>query len=413
MKRVESSSVGKANTLLGLQFLSDFGDQITAALLALCVLDITQSTGKVGLVFIIITVGQVLFTFLGGLIGDKFAKKDILFYADIGRSIAVLLMILSLQQKSIVLIYLTSFLLSILGSLHNPVKLSTWAQNIPINHLQRYNSLAEFSRQSSTILGPLIASFFLLKEWTNLGFMLDSFTFFICAIVFLKIISPEKKAVESKAEKRTFHYLDGFRTIIGQNVLLRYVAYDSIQMIGFGALNATFLTLAQRDYGWSKGEYSIHLTVVAVFTTVGALAGATKWIEKIDSNVHLTACAIISALTAIAAIQVQTFPLSSILMGVCSSFAVLTMPITRTKIQLYSTANFSSRISSILASRVILIKTAVLLGMGGCILIDDFISLKNALILFTIPIALSCLAIINFEQRSTSRRIAMKSIDKA
>lgn len=386
MAKVDNPSLGKANGLLGLQFLSDFGDQITIALLALCVLDITRSTGKVGFIYVVTTFGFVVFTLLGGVLGDALSRRNILCFADLGRGIAVLLLILAVREKSIGLIYATSFLLSILGSIHGPVKVSTWAENVPARYLERYNSLFELSLQSSAILGPLIASFFILRKWTNIGFFVDALTFFICAIIFSQIIA-KKTRDHKQTPKRDF--LKSFKIIAQESEIKKYVAYDAIQMIGFGAFNATFLVLAQRDFGWSKVDYSYHLTIVALFTSVGALIGATRIAAKIDPDVKLTICAVISAIALYAAVKVQSFPHSSFLIGICDGLIVMTMAVARTKVQLIAKQFHPDYLSSILASRSIVIKATTLLGTGACLLIDDFISLENTLSLFVIPIGLS------------------------
>src|ERR1700686_209977 len=105
MTEHHNQSMAKANKLLGLQFLSDFGDQITSALLALCLLDITQSTGKVGLVYLMTTMGYVLFSFGGWFLGDRPSRRNLLFFSDMGRGLVVFLLILAVREKSIGLIY--------------------------------------------------------------------------------------------------------------------------------------------------------------------------------------------------------------------------------------------------------------------------------------------------------------------
>jgi DHA3 family macrolide efflux protein-like MFS transporter len=383
----QNQSISKANTLLGLQFLSDFGDQIIHALLAVCLLDITKSTGKVGFVYFITTAGYLLFTFVGGFIGDKLSRKNILFSSNMGKGMVVLLLILAVQEKSIMLIYATSFLLSILGSLNSPVRISIWAESIPSKLLERYNSLSELSVQASIVIGPLIASFFVVRELIGVGFAIDSLAFFMCAIIFSQVIANKSPEKAPKTGQRSF--LNGFRIIKEQPELYRYVSYDAIQMIGFGAFNATFLVLAQRDFGWSKLDYSYHLSIAAGFTVLGALIGATNFAARMNHVNKLIACGVISAVSLWAAIRIQAFPMSSILVGICNSLAVLTMAVTRTKVQLFSKEFFPENLSSIIASRAIIIKGATLFGTGACLLIDDFISLENTLTLFIIPIALS------------------------
>lgn len=390
MPKNECPSIGRANILLFLQFLSDFGDQITTALLALCVIDITKSTGKVAFVYFITTSGFVVFTLIGGYLGDKLSKRNILLYSDIGRALVVLFIIFALKEKSLTLIYISSFLLSILGSLHRPVKLSIWAQSIPSNRLERYNCFSEFSIQSSMIIGPLIASFFIAKQQISVGFTIDAVTFFLCAITFAVIISERAKTSQkSKRTKRDI--FQGFKLIAQNPELSKYISYDAIQMIGFGAFNATFLVLAQRDFNWTKAEYSYHLSIIAAGALIGALLGSMKCVVKIRAITKLISCAIFSALALALVLHFQSFPASSILFGLCDGLAVITMVVTRTKAQLLAKSIHPEFLTSILASRSIIIKAATLLGTGSCLIIDDFLSLEMTLALYVIPIGLSFL----------------------
>src|SRR5262245_52997701 len=105
MTEPQNDSTYQAKILLGLQSLSDFGDQITHGLLALCLLDITKSTSKVGLVYFITTLGYLLFTLLGGILGDRISKRNILFLSDLGRGFVVIFIIFALKEQSIILIY--------------------------------------------------------------------------------------------------------------------------------------------------------------------------------------------------------------------------------------------------------------------------------------------------------------------
>lgn len=404
-------SVRKANTLLGLQFLSDFGDQISSALLALCLLDITQSVSKVGMVYFISTAGFVVFTLVGGAIGDRLSKKNILFCSDLARGFTVLLMIVALREKSIFLIYCTQFILSILGSINRPVRLGLWAESIPSQTLERYNSFSEASIQTSMILGPLIASFFMMKNLAGLGFAVDALTFFLCAIVFAQM-AFSKEPVHTFHTSKDKSFLEGFSIILKRPDMSKYIAYDAIQMIGFGAFNATFLVLAQKDYGWSKGDYSYHLSIVAFFTTIGALMGATRFVARMDQSQKLIWCAVISAAAMGLVLRIQSFPLSSFLVGICDGLTVLTMAVTRTKVQLIAKNEHPSALSSILAARFIIIKAATLFGTATCLIIDDFINLTLTLSLYVIPIGLSCLPIALSRKDGTSAAVAVSAVAK-
>jgi hypothetical protein len=119
---------------------------------------------------------------------------------------------------------------------------------------------------------------------------------------------------------------------------------------------------------------------------------------KINPVIKLASGALISAVAFFVAIQIKALPYSSFLVGLCDGIAVLTIAVTRTKIQLLAKSIYPDFISSIMASRAIVIKAATLFGVGSCLLIDDFISLETTLTLFIIPIALSCLPILSIKK---------------
>lgn len=382
------SSLRKGKALLGLQIISDFGDQITAALLALCVLDISQSTNEVGLIYFINTVGFILFTMLGGYLGDRVSKRNILCYSDLGRGFVVLLMIAALMMKSIALIYVASFFLSLLGSIHRPVKLSLWAKSIPLHRLELYNCFSELSTHASVIIGPLIASLLVAHRFTNWGFALDALTFFVCAIIFFVIIADEQTpSISAPVENKSSDWLSGFKLIARDHELSRFVSYDALQMVAHGAFNATFLVLAQRDFGWSKAHYSYYLAITAGFAIFGAFLGTTKYVAQISAGTRLVGCTLISAVALGMVLYFKTFLVGSIMFGICHTVAIVAMVVTKTKVQMHGQKLYPQSLASILAARTIFIKIATLLGTGLCLVLSNFMSLELTLWFFLLPLA--------------------------
>lgn len=398
------SSLRNGNILLGSQFISDFGEQITAAILALCILDITKSTSKVGLVYFISTIGFLLFTFLGGYLGDRISKKKILIYSDLSRGIVVLLMIFALQSRSMILIYVASFFLAMLGALHRPVKFGLWAESLPRHYHERYNCLSELSTHSSVIIAPLVASLLLVNQQITMGFCFNASTFVICALVISAFFAGNNTVIVE--HKNTRDHFAGFKLICGDRNLWKYVTYDAIQMLAHGAFNATFLVLAQRDFGWNKTQYSFHLTIAAGFAVFGAMLGAWQYVAQIDSAKKLIGCTAISAISLAMVLYFKVFPLSSVLFGFCEAAAIIAMIVTKTKVQMHAQQMYSKAISSILAARLILIKAATLVGAGACLLVEHFLQLEATLWIFLAPLAMGFLPLLPEMKRALDERWA-------
>lgn len=384
MSAPNEPSLRNSNTLLALQVISDFGDQITAALLALSVIDITKSTSAVGLVYLISTFGFVFFTFLGGYLGDRVGKKKILFYSDLGRGFVVLIMISALYAKSISLIYVASFLLSMLGSLHRPVKLSLWSMSVPRDRHEIYNCFSELSTHSSVIVGPLIAGLLLAHNIANWGFAFDALTFFICAFIFLIAVSDQPSS--SRMFQTNSDVFAGFKLIFRNRNLNKFILYDCIHMVTHGAFNATLLVLMQRDYGWSKSEYSYHLAIAAAFAVGGATLGVWKYFANLSAVVRLASCTTLTIVFLALMLHYKTFPLASIFFGICNAVAVISIVISKTKVQMFANQSHAESLTSILAARSILIKATTLFGAGSCLVVENFYNLETTLWIFLLPL---------------------------
>lgn len=384
--------LGKANCLLALQFFCDIGDQITYALLALSILDMSQSTKGVGLIYFIEVFGLIIFTFIGGVLGDRYSRRQILVYSDLCRGVVVLMMIAAFHYHSIALIYATAFALAILGAVHAPANMSAWAQYVPTTHLRRYNSLSQTVKHGTTIFGPFLAGLFMQQKWTSIGFLIDALTFFVCAVAFSKIVVDNTVVLKSNTIERP-HILSGFSIIFRHISLKRYIAYDAIQMLSFGAFNATFLVLAQRDFGWNKIDYSYHLSIVACFTFFGGALGATNFVARINDARKLILCSLISAIAYLAMLHIKSFPTSSLLIGICDGLAIMTISVTRTKTQLIGSKSFPNSLASIMAARRVIISFVTLLGTLSCLMFDNFIRLETTFKIMVLPLFISIIPI--------------------
>lgn len=411
MSAPHEASVRKGNTLLGLQAFSDFGDQITAALLALSIIDITTSTTKVGLVYFFTTAGFVPFTLLGGYLGDRVSKKRILFYSDMGRGFIVLLMIVALAMKSLTLIYIASFFLSMLSSLHRPVKLSLWTSSIPGDRHELYNCFSELSTHTSFILGPLIAAILLSHHYENWGLAVDAMTFFVCAFIFLAVVS--ERPVDPQMLRTNSDLLIGFKLIFRNKELTKYVTFDAIQMVSHGAFNATLIVLMQRDFGWSKSEYSYHLSIAAGFAVAGAALGVWKHISNLSVIAKLVGCNILTALSYALMLYYKTFPLASFFFGFCNTAAVIIMVVSKTRVQMLANQAHPESLTSILAARSIFIKAATLAGTGGCLIVGHFLNIEATLWIFLAPLGLGFLPIMDDITSGSKGRLIERNHDKA
>lgn len=396
MVKNNDSSIARAKAILLLQFLSEIGDAITFAIISLSILDISKSTKEVGLVYFIEMLGLIIFTFAGGLIGDKFCRRKILIFADLSRGLVVISMILAFHFQSLLLIYLSAFLLSVLGALHNPALMSAAAEYTPDSVLARFNSFERMAKYGASVLGALIAGLFVDAGLISIGFLLDSLSFLICSIFFAKVVvskTPDSLPIPSGKECMW----SGFKIIYKIPLIKTYIGYDALQMVSFGLFNGSFLILAQRDFGWTKVTYSHHLMIIGVFTFLGGFLGSTKFITKLDDSKKLIYCAFVSSAAYFAMLLFPSFPLASILVGICDGLAIMTVSVTRSQVQLTGKKYFPQNLASLMAARRVILLSATFIGSLSCVLLADLMSLTLTFKIFLLPMFLSGILIIRYK----------------
>lgn len=94
----------------------------------------------------------------------------------------------------------------------------------------------------------------------------------------------------------------------------------------------------------------------------------------------------VSAITLGMVLFNKTFLLCSVMFGIGNMVAIIAMIVTKTKAQTIGKDLYPDALSSILAARAIIIKSAALLGTGSCLVISNYLSLRLTLWSFLIPL---------------------------
>lgn len=261
------------------QFVSFIGTMITNSVaLTYQIYHLTNSTLMVGLLSLAQLIPLLFTALMGGVMADRYHRRQLLIYAEITLSIACLILAYnaSLAQPSILCIFIVGGFMSAMSGLHRPALESMVQQIVPKKDFPTVSSLASFKFNFCMILGPAIAGLLIAHFGLVPTFVLDfaTFAFSLVMILLLRNIpKPEANRDESTwaALKSGVRYAKSRQELVGSYLI------DFIAMI-FGMPMALFPAIAE-SFGGVKT-----LGLLYSAPAVGALFMSffTGWV----ANVH-------------------------------------------------------------------------------------------------------------------------------
>lgn len=174
------------------QLISMIGTWLQIVAQGWLVLQLTDSVFLIGLVMALSTLPTLLFTLFGGIIVDRFPKKNILLFTQIcAMLLAFLLGILTIfDWIQLWQISLISFLLGTINAIDAPARQAFVSELVNKEQLSSAIALNSGVFNTARVVGPGIAGIMIAWIGTGGAFLLNSFSY-IAVILALKFIRIE------------------------------------------------------------------------------------------------------------------------------------------------------------------------------------------------------------------------------
>lgn len=176
------------------QFISIIGDWVLFIALPFYTYSLTGSVLATGAMFMVSTLPRLLLGSVAGVFVDRWDRKRMMILADILRVFIVLMLVLVKSSSWLWLIYVSSFLESVVSQFFNPAKSAIIPLMVDQKDLLAANSLNGLSDSLTRLLGSALGG--MLMSW--LGFssvvLLDAASFLVSAFMILLIVLPARPA---------------------------------------------------------------------------------------------------------------------------------------------------------------------------------------------------------------------------
>lgn len=267
--------------------ISRFGDSMESLALMYLVYDLTGSGLAMSTVMICSMLPNLVVSPFAGAIVDSFNKKKILFISELIRTIAILVIPLSMWLGVIKLwyIYIIAIIVSIAESFFEPCYGVTVALTVPKEDLPIQNSIVTLSNNIARCVGYSLAGFIMIKIGKDILFLFDSFTFLLSAIfaLFLKFQDVYEK--KSNSVKGMFSNIGGgLKYLVSNRIIIGFILVFLTMSILIGPMSEFIPFTLEGLFALNETWSGILLTLFSIGTVLGSIVYPIIYKRKVKFN---------------------------------------------------------------------------------------------------------------------------------
>ncbi|MGW8333563.1 MFS transporter [Streptomyces sp. NPDC055897] len=241
------------------------------------VLTITGSSVAVGITTAMQFLPMLLFGLYGGVIADRFAKRNILFVTQAAMGLGGLFLAVMTLSGHVQVwhVYLTAFFTGLVTVVDNPTRQSFVSEMVGPDRVRNAVSLNSANFQSARLVGPAVAGVVMAAVGPGWAFLANGLSF-IAPLIMLtlmrtKELQPTRLAPRGKGQLREgLAYVSERPELIWPIVLVGFVGT-------FGFNFPIWLSAFASDvFHGGSGMYGVFNSLMAIGSLVGALLAARR-----------------------------------------------------------------------------------------------------------------------------------------
>ena len=259
------------------RFVSNLGNGLAPVAIAFGVLELPNGDGKsLSLVMASTSLSLVLFSLLGGVIGDRFPRAWIVGGADI--LLAILVMANGIAyvtgNGSIILFTVVGFFSGVLNAIWYPAMSALTSDLADPEILQDSNAATMLSSNIAMILGTAVAGVIVATIGPGWAIIIDGVTFLIAGLLVYSMRSATPVAERSESSSTIHEIKTGWREFSSRRwVFLVVISFSFVVSMERAVYSVLGPLVADEKLGGPK-PWSVILATWAIGSVVGVLFAA-------------------------------------------------------------------------------------------------------------------------------------------
>lgn len=258
------------------QVISTVGSSAAAIVYPLLILALTNSPAQAGIAAAARTVPYVLFSLPVGALIDRWDRRRVMIWTDLGRVAAVATIPLAIAFDALTVwqLYAVAFVEGTLFVFFNLAEVAALPRVVPVHQLPQATAQNEAMFGIAHIAGPSIGTVLFQALGRGAPFIVNAVSFLLSAISIAAIRTPFRRAVAPPARPLLTEIGEGLRWL-WQMRLIRTMAFLTGGLNVADAAAPLILIVIAKNAGASDVDVGLIFSLGAVGGIIGALAGGT------------------------------------------------------------------------------------------------------------------------------------------
>jgi len=252
------------------QLISQIGDQFLFIAALSIVNRLTASPLALSGLALAISIPQLTFGLIGGVMVDRFDRKRVLIASDALRALVILPALLVHQRSDVWLLYPAAAGLATIGTAFYPARNAVIPNIVPRKLLLSANTLIQVSYIIALICGATLAGFVVRLWGPDAAILFDSASFLLSAalIAFMRI-PPNVADAHESARTVWGQLVQGLRYVAGSKLLLRVLAITAIAALGIGAIQILGINFLNLRLNVTEQGFGLTMAMVGIGVALG------------------------------------------------------------------------------------------------------------------------------------------------
>lgn len=276
--------------------VSTLGDSALWLAMAIWIKELTGSSASAGLVLFAYAAGG-LFSPLGGVLADRFRRRQFLICANLIAAALVLMIVLVHHRSQIWLVYLVIFLYGVISSAISPAQTALLPSLVPEDLFAEANAAQQTLNEGLRLIIPLVGAGLFVLVGAAAVAEIDAGTFLIAvaSLLALRVDEPRPQRQSAAADEGGCG-MAGFR-FIGRDPVLRSITIAlGLSMLVFGFTESALFSVVTVGLRHSASFVGVMMTTQGIGAVGGGLTAPV--ILKRMSEGMMTAMALLLAAVA-------------------------------------------------------------------------------------------------------------------
>jgi len=274
------------------QVFSMIGSQISSLAIGIWVFAETGDATPLAMVAFFAVFPRIIMSSVAGVMADRFDRRYVMAFADIGQAAGTLLLLMSFMSGSFELwhLYAVSFFNALFGVFQGPAFASSITMLVDDENRPRANAIQQLTGPSAGIIAPVIAGIVYAAFGIVGAIIIDMVTFLMAVAVILSVKIPRPEITEEGQAMRGSVWseaLSGMKYVWQRKPLfltMMYVSILNFLLAGLMVLSTPYLLARTQD----EAVYGVLVSLINVGMLVGGIGmGIWGGMNKRMNNVFL------------------------------------------------------------------------------------------------------------------------------